>query len=898
MPRGPRWGHDSVAVIEARLDRNSARKSTAVVRVARQASLALASDAFWSMPVEQALAAAQGTLAGLGTGEAEVRLRRDGPNSIGETGRLPALWLLARQFKSPLALILVFGAAISMLLRQWLDATIIMLIVGGSGLLSFTQEYRASRAVAALRERLALKVRALRDGSEAVVPVSGIVRGDIVRLSAGNLVPADGLVIAAQDCLVTQAALTGESLPVEKQPGILPAGAPIGERTNALFMGSSLRSGTATMLVVQTGRHTQFGEIAERVGIAEEETEFERGVRQFGVMLVRVMIVIVLAVLTVNQLMGRPIVESLLFAVALAVGLSPELLPAIISVTLAAGARHLAAGGVIVRRLDAIENLGSMDILCTDKTGTLTEGVVRLDSAIGLDGAASDAVLQAAFLNASLEAGIANPLDDAIVAAGQAARLGTGSCRKRHEIPYDFNRRRLSIVLEEPAASGQVRMITKGTFAEVMTICTHVRSGNRTRRLDKTFRQQVGQLFQEKGESGFRVLAVAERYLPDDSKVTREDEAGMTLLGLLLFLDPPKPQVAQTILDLTRLGITTKIISGDNRHVTAHVAGQVGLDPKAMLTGDKLAHLTDDALRHRAERTAIFAEIDPQQKERIIRALQHAGHAVGYMGDGINDAPALRLADVGISVDKAVDVARESADIVLLHRDLDVLRQGVIDGRRTFANTLKYISITTSANFGNMVSMALATPLLPFLPLLPKQILLNNFLSDIPSITISTDNVDPEHLEVPQRWSIKEVQRFMIVFGLVSSCFDLLTFAALRWVFRADAGMFQTVWFVISLLTELVVVLVLRTRRFSLRSRPSQILIWTTAAMAVVGLALPYAPGLDELFSFERPELQLALFSIALVSLYAVATEMTKRLFFASQRELPVRKRSKPCLRP
>ena len=850
------------------------------------------------MRVAQVLAETQSTPAGLGTREAERRLHRDGPNSIGEAGHLPALRLLVRQFKSPLALILVFGAAISMLLRQWLDATIIMLIVGGSGVLSFTQEYRASRAVAALRERLALKVRALRDGAEAVVPVSGIVRGDIVHLSAGNLIPADGLVIAAQNCLVTQAALTGESLPVEKQPGMLPAEAPLAERANALFMGSSLRSGTATMLVVQTGRHTQFGEIAERVGIAEEETEFERGVRHFGIMLVRVMIVIVLAVLTINQLMGRPIVESLLFAVALAVGLSPELLPAIISVTLAAGARHLAAGGVIVRRLDAIENLGSMDIFCTDKTGTLTEGVVTLDSAIGPDGAASGEVLQAAFLNASLEAGIANPLDDAIVAAGQTAGLATGSCRKRDEIPYDFNRRRLSIVVEEPAASGRVRMITKGAFAEVLAICTHVRDGSRTRPLSTASRRQIEDLFREKGESGFRVLAISERDVPCERKVCREDEAGMTLLGLLLFLDPPKAQVAQTIRDLTELGITTKIISGDNRHVTAHVAAQVGLDPSAMLTGDKLAHLNDEALRHRAERTAIFAEIDPQQKERIIRALQHGGHAVGYMGDGINDAPALRLADVGISIDKAVDVARESADIVLLHRDLDVLRQGVIDGRRTFANTLKYISITTSANFGNMVSMALATPLLPFLPLLPKQILLNNFLSDIPSIAISTDNVDPEHLAVPQRWSIREVQRFMIVFGLVSSCFDLMTFGALRWVFRTDAAMFQTVWFTISLLTELVVVLILRTRRFSLRSRPSQLLIWTTAAMAIAGLALPYAPGLDGLFGFERPGLQLALFSIALVGLYAVATELAKRRFFARKPELPVRKRSKARLGP
>ena len=506
--------------------------------------------------------------------------------------------------------------------------------------------------------------------------------------------------------------------------------------------------------------------------------------------------------------------------------------------------------------------------------------MVQLDAAIDIMGAPCAAVMQAAFLNASLETGIANPLDEAIIAAGQQAQLDIGGCAKRDEIPYDFARRRLSIVLGDPDRPGQSRMVTKGAFAEVLAICTHVREGAEVRLLSAQERERISALFQQKGEAGYRVLAVADRLLVGDRDFSRDDENGLTLLGLLLFLDPPKPQVVQTIRDLTALGISTKIISGDNRHVTAHVARQVGLDPEAILTGDAMAHLSNDALRHRVRKTAIFAEIDPQQKERIIHALQQEGHAVGYMGDGINDAPALRLADVGISVDSAVDVAREAADIVLLHRDLDVLRQGVIDGRRTFANTLKYISITTSANFGNMVSMALATPLLPFLPLLPKQILLNNFLSDIPSITISTDNVDPEHLAVPQRWSIGEVQRFMIVFGLVSSCFDLLTFGALRWVFHTDAGMFQTIWFVISLLTELVVVLVLRTRRFSLRSRPSRLLLVATIMMAIVGLLLPLAPGFDGLFGFERPSLQLFGFSIALVLLYALATEAMKRGFY------------------
>lgn len=840
-------------------------------------------NAFWSLPCDAAFSEAGSTASGLTTQEAIERLRRDGANVIGQTGQLSALRLMLRQFESPLALILVFGAAISMVLREWLDAIIILMIVGGSGILSFTQEFRASKAVAALRERLALRTRVLRDAKEVDIPVASVVRGDIVLLAAGNLVPADGLIIEARDCQVTQAALTGESLPVEKRPGILPEGTAVAERTNALFTGSSLRSGTARMVVMATGDATQFGVIAHRIGDADEETDFERGVRKFGVMLVRVMIVIVLAVLTINQLMGRPIIESLLFAVALAVGLSPELLPAIISVTLAAGARHLAADGVIVRRLDAIENLGSMDVLCTDKTGTLTEGVLKLDAALSPSGAAAPEVLEAAFLNAHFEAGIANPLDEAIVAAGVAAGLGTGAWHKRDEIPYDFVRRRLSIFIDMADKPGTARMITKGAFAEIMAICTQVRTDTTDRAMSQQDRAAIEDLFREKGEAGFRVIAVAERTLDDDRRYTRDDERDMVLVGLLLFLDPPKPDVAKTLGKLRSMGVSPKIISGDNRHITAHVAAAVGLDPERLVTGAEIAQMSDDALRHSVGRVEVFAEIDPQQKERIIRALQHEDHAVGYMGDGINDAPALRLADVGISVDTAVDVARESADIVLLRKDLDVLCKGITDGRRTFANTLKYISITTSANFGNMVSMALATPLLPFLPLLPKQILLNNFLSDIPSITISTDNVDPEHLETPQRWSIAEVQRFMIVFGLVSSVFDLLTFAALRWVFRTDAATFQTIWFVISLLTELVVVLVLRTRRFCLKSRPAPLLLWTTIAMALTAIALPFLPGFDELFSFEAPSLALMAFSIVLVIAYACATEIGKRIYYARQ---------------
>ena len=674
--------------------------------------------------------------------------------------------------------------------------------------------------------------------------------------------------------------MTGESFPVEKRPGIVPPDAPIAARTNAVFLGASVRSGTAKVLAVKTGRRTEFGAIAARLRARPPETDFARGVRQFGYLLIRVMVVIVLFVLTVNLLLDRPVIESLLFAVALAVGLSPELLPAIISVTLSAGARAMSKRGVIVRRLDAIENLGSMDILCTDKTGTLTEGAIVLSDVLDAGNRPSDEVRRLAFLNAAFETGIENPLDAAIVAAGESAGLTIRGFSKIDEIPYDFLRRRLTIVVAEDDAPSQHLIVTKGAFSNVLDICSSLERDGVEVPLDAERRAELEAVFKAKGAEGFRVLAVATRKVAAKEHYDRDDEQEMTFRGFLVFYDPPKADAQRTIRDLNRLGIRIKVISGDNRYVTAHLAEAVGLDAKSMLTGDELATLKDEALWHLAPRTDLFVEIDPQQKERIVRALQRTGHSVGYLGDGINDAPALHAADVGISVEEAVDVARESADIILLSRDLDVLRSGVEDGRRTFANTLKYISITTSANFGNMVSMALATPLLPFLPLAAKQILLNNFLSDVPSIAISSDNVDPDRVARPQRWNIRDIQKFMIVFGLISSVFDLLTFAVLLLVFHASEATFQTSWFMISLLTELAVVLVLRTHRPAFRSSPSRLLLWSTLAVAAATLAIPFLGALSSVFGFvPLSALQMGAV-IAIVIGYIVATEVAKAWFF------------------
>jgi len=842
------------------------------------------SDApYWSVDAAALAAAMQSGPGGLDTGTATARIAEFGPNRLDDAARLSGFRLLVRQFESPLVLILAIAAAISLVMQQWIDAGVILAIVLGSSLLGFFQEHRATRAVQQLKERLALTCRVIRDGSPQVLPVTALVPGDRVLLAAGNLIPADGRVLEAQDFLVSEAAMTGESFPVEKRPGALAAETPVARRSNAVFLGASVRSGTAQVLVVRTGARTEFGAVAARLQSRPPETDFARGIRHFGYLLLRVMVVIVIFVLTVNLLRGRPVVDSLLFAVALAVGLSPELLPAIVSVTLSAGARAMSQRGVIVRRLDAIENLGSMDVLCTDKTGTLTEGRVGLRECLDADGAESAELRRLAFLNAAFETGIENPLDEAIVAAGKLAGLTTDGVAKVDEIPYDFLRRRLTIVVAQgPAPAGHL-LVTKGAFANVLEACTRIASGAGEAALDDASRARLEAVVATKGTEGLRVLALATRAFEARPDYDRGDEVDLTFRGFLVFHDPPKADAKRTIAALNALGIRMKVISGDNRHVTAHLAGAVGLDARSMLTGEQLAGLKDEALWNLAPRTDLFVEIDPQQKERIVRALQHAGHAVGYLGDGINDAPALHAADVGISVEGAADVARECADIVLLRRDLDVLRSGVEDGRRTFANTLKYISITTSANFGNMVSMALATPLLPFLPLAAKQILLNNFLSDVPSIAISTDAVDAERIASPQRWNLREVQRYMLVFGLISSVFDLLTFVVLLRVFHATEAGFQTAWFLISLLTELAVVVVLRTRRPVTGSRPSPTLWRATLAVAVVALAIPYLGAMSTTFGFvPLPPAELSA-ALGIVVAYAAATEWAKRRYFRAR---------------
>jgi P-type Mg2+ transporter len=831
--------------------------------------------AYWSIPVDQLFESLQSTGNGLSTAEAEKRLKEEGPNSLKATRRAAPLILFLNQFKSPLVLILLFAVVVSAFAQEWIDATVILVIVVASAVITFIQEYSATNAVEKLRAHLSHNVNTLRNGQPQSIPVETIVPGDIVVLSAGNLIPADGLVLEAKDFFVNQAVLTGETFPVKKETGIVPESASLTERTNCVFMGTSVRSGTAKALTVQTGAATNYGQIADRLSLRPPETEFERGIRHFGLMLSQIMIVLILIVFAMNVVSAKPPIDSLLFAIALAVGISPELLPAIITINLSKGARTMAKQGVIVRQLNAIENFGSMDVLCTDKTGTLTEGVVRLDGALDVKGNPSEEIFRYSYLNAYFQTGLSNPLDEAITSQKQ---LDLNDVTKLDEVPYDFNRKRLSIVVQEK--NGLPLLITKGALNNVLEVCRSLREEEKTVPLDANEAKQIQICFAGWSDQGFRVLGLAIKPVEKRPNYTSADECDMVFAGFLLFFDPPKPDASEAIEALEKLGVRLKIITGDNQRVAMHVAEVVKLPMEGMLSGSELGKLSDDALLHKVEHTDLFVDVDPNQKERIIRALQKRSHVVGYMGDGINDAPALHDADVGISVQSAVDVAREASDFVLLKPGLDILRRGIEEGRVTFANSLKYVFTTTSANFGNMFSMAGASLFLPFLPLLAKQILLNNFLSDFPAITIASDNVDQEYVQSPHRWDVKFIRNFMIVFGLVSSAFDFLTFGLLLWILHSSPEQFRTGWFIESLLTELLVALIVRTRRPFYQSKPGHWLWISTLIVALVTLVIPYLP-LNSLLGFVPLPAGVMSLLLLITLLYVIATEIAKRIFYA-----------------
>lgn len=832
--------------------------------------------AWWSLAVpELSRALCTSPAMGLSTAEAARRLERLGPNDVDNRkgfSRPRAVW---EQLRNPLVILLVFASAVSAATGEWADAAIVVGILFMSAAVGSSREHHAHVAARELQRHLQPRASVVRDGEEIVVPTREIVPGDVLLLSAGSLVPADGRILEATDFFVNEAVLTGESFPVEKTPAAAAEQASLGERVGSVFLGANVHSGSARCLVVVTGEATALGSIARGLTARPPETSFDRGTRQFGTFLLRAMLVMIVIVFTANVLLDRPVAETLLFSLALAVGLSPELLPAILSVSLARGARMMATHGVLVRRLPGIENLGSMDVLCTDKTGTLTEGVVSLGAAHDVAGERSNRVLELGVLNATLQAGFKNPLDEALLRTPLPGRLDVV---KLGEVPWDFVRKRMSVVVQ---TGGEVVLISKGAVGPLLERCVRTSRGSM---IDTTTRGAIDAKIRQWTSAGTRVIAVATRVLPTDATmVTREDESELTLEGFLTFVDAPKEGVAEAISALRRLGVTVKVITGDAELVARHVAGEVGLPAERVLTGKQLDELVGEALGRAAGETDLFVEVDPNQKERIILALRKQGHIVGFLGDGVNDAPAMHAADTSISVDDAVEVARQAADFVLLKRDLDVIRRGIEEGRRIFANTLKYVLTTTSANLGNMISMAAASLALPFLPLTAGQILLNNFLSDIPAIGIAGDSVDPELVDRPRRWDMPFIRRFMVEFGLLSSLFDFATFGALLFWFQADIELFRTAWFVESLLTELVIALAVRTGRRLTRSRPGSFLLISSIVLMAVSLAIPFSCASRWLGFVPLPG-PVVVCVVAIAGAYVLAVEALKGRVFRGWR--------------
>ncbi|HEY5868922.1 MAG TPA: magnesium-translocating P-type ATPase [Candidatus Tectomicrobia bacterium] len=829
--------------------------------------------AFWSLSAPEMLQQLQTTQDGLTGAEAKQRLARYGSNLLKPHKRSDVLTLLLVQFKSPIILILVFATGLSFYLRDPVDAFIILTIVLVSGLLGFWQERSATNAVEKLLAIVQIKAAVLRDGGPKDIPVEEIVPGDIVILNAGDLVPGDCLVQESTDLFVDEAMLTGETFPVEKAAAVLSAETPLGQRTNALWMGTHVVSGSAKALVIRTGKDTEFGKVSERLRLRPQETDFEHGIRQFGYFLMEVTLVLVVAIFAINVYLVRPVLDSFLFSLALAVGLTPQLLPAIISINLAHGAKRMAQAKVIVKRLASIENFGSMNVICSDKTGTLTEGSVRVQSALDVAGAPSEKVLLYAYLNAVYETGFPNPIDAAIRTHRQFDLSGY---RKVDEFPYDFLRKRLSILVAHDATH---LLVTKGALANVLAVCTSADTGGGTIVEIAARRNCIQQHFEAFSHQGCRTLGVAYKKMGSESCLSKDHEADMTFVGFLVLFDPPKPNLLETIVRLKNLGVALKIITGDNHLVAAHVSQQMGLARTELLTGPDLHQMSDEALLQRVADVDVFAEIEPNQKERIILALRKTGNVVGYMGDGINDASALHAADVGISVESAVDVAKEAADIVLLDKDLGVLVQGVREGRTTFANTLKYVFMATSANFGNMFSMAGVSLFLPFLPLLPKQILLTNVLTDVPEMTIAADRVDDEMVVYPRRWDIKAIRKFMLTFGMVSAVFDYLTFGALLFLLHATPEQFRAGWFLESVVSASLIVLVIRSRKPFFKSRPSPYLFSATLCIVVVTLLVPFTP-LGKIFGLSQLPMAFYLLIGMIVMLYIFTAEMVKTVFY------------------
>ena len=808
-------------------------------------------------------------IAGLTAEEAAARLDQFGPNEPAATKQHSFLQDLLHVFMNPLVLILVIAAIASAFLGDAADAGIIGVIVLLSASIDLSQTYRSQHAIEELRNRVAPTATVLRSGEWKEIQRREVVPGDIFRLSAGDLVPADARLLIARDLYVQQAALTGESLPADKEATGEPASTKADAR-NMVFLGTSVVSGTATAEVIATGARTSFGDIAARLASRPEETAFDKGLKDFSHLLARTVLFLVLFLVVVSVARHRDPFQSLLFAVALAVGLTPEFLPMITSVTLSRGAVAMARKKVIVKHLSSIQNLGSLDVLCSDKTGTLTVGTMSLDRSLDPFGSPSRRSLELAYINSEFDTGIRSPLDEVILHQAQAKTDGYTKC---DEIPFDFDRRRLSVVVERQSHR---MLITKGAPEGIFPLLSGYEIEGTTQAINDAAVKRFHKTSDELNSQGFRSLAVAYADVRVQPSYSTEDERNLILAGFVTFSDTPLSDAAEVMAALKKDGVEVKVISGDNDLVTAHVCSLVGIDAGEIITGDDLDRTTDPALARVAESTHVFARISPVQKNRILLALKHHGHAVGFMGDGINDAPSLHAADVGISVSTSVDVAREAADVILVEPGLRVLHDGILEGRRAFGNVMKYLLMGTSSNFGNMFSMAGASLFLPFLPMTATQILLNNLLYDVAQLTIPTDNVDETYLKKPQRWDISLIRNFMLFIGPISSIFDFLTFYALLRFFHAGEAQFHTGWFVESLATQTLVLFVIRTSKNPLRSRPSGPLIATCLAVVAFGMFLPFSPLAAPLGFTPLPASYFAFVAVA-TGVYLLLVEAAKR---------------------
>jgi Mg2+-importing ATPase len=826
---------------------------------------------------------------GLTTRQAEVNRALYGQNDISLARKRPVILQYLDHFKNLLVIILLIAATISIIAGEVVNAAIIFFIVLASVTLDFFQEYKAGNAAELLKQKILTMVSVYRDGELQEMPITGLVPGDVIILSAGSIIPADARVLVSRDFYVNQSALTGEPYPVGKSAGAADPAIPLAEAENYLFLGTSVVSGTATAIVTKTGVATEFGKVAKTLVERPPETEFERGLRHFSYLMSKIVFFLVIFVFFINALFRHGILESLLFSVALAVGMTPELLPMILSLNLSKGAIALSDKGAIVRHPESIQNFGSMDVLCTDKTGTLTENQISLVRHLDTEGNDSETVLLYSYINSYFDAGLKSPLDEAIL---RFRHIAIDNYRKVDEIPFDFIRRRISVVVTD---GKEHILISKGAPEEIFSVCTSAEQNGTIEPLTNAGIEKISALYQAQSTNGFRTLAVCYRRITDDhGQFSINDEKEMILVGLVTFIDPPKESARESVQLLGRSGIELKILTGDNELVTKKTCELIGLPVKGVLTGTEIEQMDVQTLSRVVEHVTIFSRMTPAQKNRVMNALRKNGHVVGYMGDGINDAPSIREADVGISVVNAVDIARESADIILLKNDLRILNDGVLEGRKTFGNTMKYILMGTSSNFGNMFSVAGASLFLKFLPMLPVQILLNNILYDVSQSTIPTDNVDESYIQSPKKWDIEYIKKFITVFGPISSLFDFLTFFILLVVFAADASLFQTAWFIESICTQTLVIFVIRTRLVPFYdSRPSRPLIISTVLIVLVACILPFTV-IGNLFGFVRPPLIFYGVMAGLVVGYIILVELVKRWFYRKYSSFIERKISLP----